>query len=133
MGQISNVSMEFSKTNLSLGPIYAQLVRNNDTAYSAYGGYLSQAGEWDLKVTIKRSNLYDLNYRLSITVNNSADSMHQQHHVDTVETQNPSNEPSIFTPMVISLSVIMAALSTYFCINALNRMQVVQQHLGIRD
>ncbi len=75
IGQVSNVSIEFRKSDLSLGPIFAKLSENNDTAYSVNGGYLSQAGEWDLKVTIKRFNLYDLNYRLSFTVNKSSDSI----------------------------------------------------------
>lgn len=132
MGQVLNISMEFKKTDLSLGPIYANLVRNNNTAYSAYGGYLSQAGEWDVKITTKRSNLYDLNYRVSFTVNKSDESLHQ-HHVDKREVQSASNQPSVFTPMLIGLSIIITALSTYFCINALNRLHVVQQHLGIRD
>ena len=133
IGQVSNVSMELRKTDLSLGPIFAQLARINETAYSAYGGYLSQAGEWDLKVTIKRTNLYDLNYRVSFTVNKSGDSMHQQHNVRTVEIQNASSQQSSFTPMVIGLSAIVAALSTYFCISALKRLKIIQQKLGLEN
>ena len=114
-------------------PIYAQLVKSIDTAYSTYGGQVSQAGEWDLKVTIKRSNLYDLNYRATFTVNKSYDTMNQQHQVDKVETHNPSNQSSTFTPMVIGLSVIIIALLTYFCINALNRLHTIQRHLGLQN
>jgi copper transport protein len=133
IGQVSNVSIEFTKSDLSLGPITAKLLRNNDTAYSVSGGYISQAGEWDLKVTIKRFNLYDLNYRVSFPVNKSSDSIHDQHHVDTVEIADTPNRPSSFTPMVIGLSVIVAALSTYFCINALNRLEIIQQRIGLRN
>lgn len=35
--QISNISMEFKKSDASLGPIFANLVAINDTAYSVYG------------------------------------------------------------------------------------------------
>jgi hypothetical protein len=65
------VFIEFKKGNLSLGPIIANLERTNSTAYSTFGGYLSQAGEWDLKITIQRINSYDLNYRLGVMVNRS--------------------------------------------------------------
>ncbi len=53
--------------------------------------------------------------------------------VDTVEIADTRNRPSSFTPMVIVLSVIVAALSTYFCINALNRLKIVQQRIGLRN
>ncbi|MDW0154666.1 MAG: hypothetical protein QOK68_08685 [Nitrososphaeraceae archaeon] len=42
--QTSDVFIEFKKGNLSLGPIIASLERTNSTAYSTFGGYLSQAG-----------------------------------------------------------------------------------------
>ena len=53
--------------------------------YSTYGGYQSQPGAWGLKVTVQRSNLYDLNHRLSVMLNNSAANLHHQHDVDTVK------------------------------------------------
>jgi hypothetical protein len=47
------VFIEFKKHDLSLGPIIANLERTNTAAYSTFGRYLSQAGEWDLKITIQ--------------------------------------------------------------------------------
>lgn len=131
IGQVSNVSIEFRKSDLSLGPIFAKLSKNNETSYSVNGGYLSQPGQWDLKIIIQRSNLYDLNYRLSFTVSKSSSNMHDQHQVESVQIANIATESSVFTPMVIILSVIVAALSTYFCINSLNRMKIVQKSLGL--
>lgn len=131
IGQVSNVSIEFRKSDLSLGPIFAKLSKNNETSYSVNGGYLSQPGQWDLKVTIQRSNLYDLNYRLSFTVNDSSSTMHDQHNVESVQTANNTTESTVFTPMVIILSVMVAALSTYFCINSLKRLKIVQKSLGL--
>jgi copper transport protein len=131
IGQVSNVSIEFGKSDLSLGPIFAKLSKNNETSYLVNGGYLSQPGQWDLKITIQRSNLYDLNYRLSFTVSKSSSSMHDQHQVESVQIANNTTESTVFTPMVIILSVIVAALSTYFCINSLKRLKIVQESLGL--
>jgi copper transport protein len=131
IGQVSNVSIEFRKSDLSLGPIFAKLSKNNETSYLVNGGYLSQPGQWDLKITIQRSNLYDLNYRLSFTVSKSSSSMHDQHQVESVQIANNTTESTVFTPMVIILSVIVAALSTYFCINSLKRLKIVQESLGL--
>jgi copper transport protein len=135
IGQFSNASIEFRKSDLSLGPIFANLVKNNETSYSVNGGYLSQPGLWDLKVTVKRPNSYDLNYRTSFTVNKSGDRMHEQHHVDSLRVVDDDNRyhRSSFTPMVIGLSVIVAILSTYFCINALKRLKTIQQKLGLNS
>ena len=131
IGQVSNVSIEFRKSDLSLGPIFAKLSKNNETSYSVNGGYLSQPGQWHLKVTIQRSNLYDLNYRLSFTVNKSLYSMHDQHNVEPAQIANNTTQSSAFTPLVIVLSTIVAALSIYFTINSLKRLKIVQKSLGL--
>ena len=131
IGQVSNVSIEFRKSDLSLGPIFAKLPENNETSYSVNAGYLSQPGQWDVKVTIQRSNLYDLNYRLSFTVNKSSSSVHDLHNVEPVQIANTTTQSSLFTPMVIVLSTIVTALSTYFSINSLKRLKIVQKSLGL--
>ena len=112
--QISNFSMEFKKSDASLVPIYVKLVAINDTAYSINGGYLSQAGDWDAKVTIKRFNLYDLNYRVGFTINKTASTgAHTEHDLNTPKLSSNVSEPSSLTPMVIHLSILVAALSTF--------------------
>lgn len=131
IGQVSNVSIEFRKSDVSLGPIFAKLSQKNETSYSVNGGYLSQPGQWDLKVTIQRSSMYDLNYRLSFMVNKSSSSMHDQHQVEPTQIANITVQSSVFTPTVIVLSVIVAALSTYFCVNSVKRLKIVQKSLGL--
>ncbi|HEY7228563.1 MAG TPA: CopD family protein [Nitrososphaeraceae archaeon] len=131
ISQVSNVFIEFKKRDLSLGPIFAKLVKKNDTAYSIEGGYLSRPGEWDVKLTIQRSNMYDLNYRLGLVVNETAVSIHGQHDVDTVKFVDTTKRPVSLTLMVILLSLIVAALSTYFCIKSLKRLRIVQHSLGL--
>jgi copper transport protein len=131
IGEVSNVATEFRKSDLSLGPIFAKLSSNNETSYSVSGGYLSQPGEWDLKVTIQRSNSYDLNYRLSFTVNKSSTNIHDEHNNEPDQIADNTTPPSIFTPMVIVLSAIIAALSTYFCMNSIKRLKIVHRKLGL--
>ena len=96
--------------------------------YSTYGGYLSQPGEWDLKVTVQRSNLYDLNYLLSVMLNNSAANLHHQNDVDTVKIEDKTNKPASMNLMVILLSlVVVVAFSTYFSIKGLKHLRIAQQ------
>ena len=130
VGKVSNVSIEFKKSDLSLGSIFAKLFGINGTSYSVKGGYLSQLGLWDVKITIQRSNLYDLVYRTSFEVNISSN-MHDNHGVEPIQIVNISTRPSIFTPLVIILSALVAALSIFFCINSLKRLKIAQKILGI--
>jgi hypothetical protein len=121
------------KQDLSLGPIFAKLVKKNNTAYSIEGGYLSGPGAWDVKLMIQRSNLYDLNYRVGLVVNESAASINGPYDVDTVNFADTTNKPVNYTLIVILLSLIIAALSTYFCIKSLKRLRTVQQYLEQRN
>jgi hypothetical protein len=130
VGKVSNVSIEFKKSDLSLGPIFAKLSANNETSYSVKGGYLSQPGLWNVKITVQRSDLYDLVYRTSFEVNISSN-MHDNHGVEPIQIENISNRPNIFTPLVIILSAIVAALSIFSCINSLKRLKMGQKILGI--
>ena len=94
---------------------------------------MSGPGAWDLKLTIQRSNLYDVNYRLGLVVNESAPGINGPHGVDTVKFANTANKPVNYTLLVILLSPIIAALSTYFCIKSLKRLRIAQQYLEERN
>lgn len=133
VNKVSNVFIEFKKADLSLDAINAKLERSNDTAYSMFGGYLSQPGEWDLKITVQRSGSYDLNYRLGLIVNNS-DTI-QEHHTlnNTISTDTEtSDRASDFTQIVILLSIFVSVLSGLFCINTLKRLTAIQKELGLQ-
>src|ERR687895_266809 len=65
---ITNVIMQFTNTESNIGPIVANLAKNREGQYSVTGGYLSQPGEWDIKVTAQRSGAYDLNYSFKETI-----------------------------------------------------------------
>lgn len=125
--------IEFKKRDLSLGPIIANLERTNTTAYSRFGGYLSQAGEWDLKITIQRINSYDLNYRLGVMVNGSGTMVeHESNYISMSNNSDPMNVPSDFTNIAILLSIVFAILSGFLYVRGLRRLAITQRNLGLR-
>ena len=65
---ITNVIMQFTNTESNIGPIVAKLAKKGEGQYSVTGGYFSQPGEWDIKVTAQRSGAYDLNYSFKETI-----------------------------------------------------------------
>ncbi len=65
---IRNVIMQFTNTESNIGPIVANLDKKGEGQYTVTGGYLSQPGEWEIKVIVQRSGTYDLNYSFKETV-----------------------------------------------------------------
>ena len=70
ISDVSNVFAQLDKADSNLGPIIIRFTSKN-TSYSANGGYLTQPGEWNVKITVQRINAYDLNYRFSLVLNNT--------------------------------------------------------------
>ena len=131
--KISNVFIEFKKNDLSLGPIIANLERTNVTSYSTFGGYLSQTGEWDLKITIQRINSYDLNYRLGVTVNSSKIiTEHVSNDSSMSENLDPMHVPSDFTNLVILMSIALASLSGLIFTRGLKRLAIIKHDLNLK-
>jgi methionine-rich copper-binding protein CopC len=67
---VKTVFLIFSNRQAELGPISAELAKIGDGVYSGSGGYLSQPGEWEVKVVVQRTNAYDLNRSFSFGVKN---------------------------------------------------------------
>ena len=131
--KISNVFIEFKKNDLSLGPIIANLERTNATTYSTFGGYLSQAGEWDLKITIQRINSYDLNYRLGVTVNSSESiTEHVSNDSSMSENLDPMHVPSDFTNVVILMSIALASLLGLIFTRGLKRLAIIKRDFDLK-
>lgn len=40
-----------------------------EDTYSESGGYLSQPGEWEIRIVVQRTNAYDLNHEFNISIN----------------------------------------------------------------
>jgi methionine-rich copper-binding protein CopC len=64
---IKNVIMQFNHKQAGIGPIVANLHKLANGLYSTEGGYMSQPGEWDIKITVQRDRAYDLNHSFKIT------------------------------------------------------------------
>ena len=75
----------------------------------------------------------DLNYSLSVMLNNNAASLHHQHDIDTVKIEDKKNKPSSLNLMVILLSLVVVAFSTYFSLKALKHLRIAQQGFGLRN
>lgn len=68
LSNINNVIMQFTNQNQNIGPIIANLEKTGDGVYSVTGAYLSQEGEWNVKLTVQRSGHYDLNHSFDISI-----------------------------------------------------------------
>jgi methionine-rich copper-binding protein CopC len=65
---IKNVIMQLNNKQAGIGPIVANLHELENGVYSAEGGYISQPGEWDIKIIVQRDAAYDLNHSFKLTV-----------------------------------------------------------------
>ena len=65
---IKTVFLIFSNKQAGLGPISAELTKTSDGQYSGSGGYLSQPGEWDVKMIVQRNDAYDLNHSFTFDI-----------------------------------------------------------------
>jgi hypothetical protein len=68
INNIKNVIMQFTNQEYNIGPIIANLEKTNNGVYNTTGAYLSQEGQWNIKITIQRTGEYDLNHRFDIVV-----------------------------------------------------------------
>ena len=65
---IRNVILSFTNQDVGIGPIVATLNKTREGKFAAQGNYLSQQGNWDIKVTAQRSGAYDLNHTFELLV-----------------------------------------------------------------
>ncbi|MGH9953354.1 MAG: copper resistance CopC family protein, partial [Nitrososphaeraceae archaeon] len=67
---IKTVFLIFNNDQAGLGPFSAELMKIGEGRYSGSGGYLSQPGEWEVKVTVQRTDAYDLNHSFTFDIEN---------------------------------------------------------------
>lgn len=65
---VKNVIIQFTNLEHNIGPIIANLEKEENGIYSITGAYLSQEGEWNIKITVQRSGEYDLNNSFNVIV-----------------------------------------------------------------
>ena len=69
---IRNVILSFTNKDVGIGPIVATINKTGEGKFAAQGNYLSQPGNWDIKVTAQRSGAYDLNHTFESLVKDPA-------------------------------------------------------------
>jgi nitrogen fixation protein FixH len=67
---IKTVFLIFNNKQAGLGPISAELTKVGEGEYRGSGGYLSQPGNWEVKIVAQRTDTYDLNHSFTINVKN---------------------------------------------------------------
>lgn len=65
---VKNVIMQFTNQDQNIGPIITNLKNADNEVYNITGAYLSQEGQWNIKVTVQRTGQYDLNHSFDIFV-----------------------------------------------------------------
>jgi methionine-rich copper-binding protein CopC len=65
---VKNVIMQFTNQDQNIGPIITNLKNADNGVYNTTGAYLSQEGQWNIKVTVQRTGQYDLNHSFDIFV-----------------------------------------------------------------
>jgi methionine-rich copper-binding protein CopC len=65
---INNIILAFTNPQAGLGPIVATLNKTGEGKFAAQGSYLSQIGNWEIKVIAQRSGGYDLNHTFEAVV-----------------------------------------------------------------
>lgn len=58
---IRNVFLEFNNPDKNLGPIVDTMNKTTVGNYSSTGAFLSQTGNWEVKITVQRIGEYDIN------------------------------------------------------------------------
>jgi methionine-rich copper-binding protein CopC len=62
---IRNVFLEFDNPDKNLGPIVDTMNKTNVGNYSSTGAFLSQTGNWEVKITVQRIGEYDINQQFN--------------------------------------------------------------------
>jgi methionine-rich copper-binding protein CopC len=65
---IRNVFLEFSNPDKNLGPIADTMNKTSIGNYSSTGAFLSQTGNWEVKITVQRIGEYDINQQFNFGI-----------------------------------------------------------------
>ena len=91
-----------------------------------------------MKITIQRTGSYDLNYRLTVTLNSTVASetehMNMNMPMDATLSENQEMPPSksqYFTYLFILLGTVVTTLSFIFYFQAKKSMTAIQKYLGL--
>jgi methionine-rich copper-binding protein CopC len=65
---IRNIFLEFNNPDKNLGPIGDTMNKTNVGNYTSTGAYLSQTGNWEVKITVQRIGEYDINQQFNFAI-----------------------------------------------------------------
>ena len=65
---INNVYLEFNNPTKNIGPIVDVMKEMSPGNYSSTGSFLSQNGDWEIKIILQRTGEYDINQKLDINI-----------------------------------------------------------------
>lgn len=65
---IRDVYLEFKNPIKDLGPIVDTMEKIDSGKYSLVGNYISQNGNWEVKLTVQRMGEYDINHQFNIEI-----------------------------------------------------------------
>ena len=65
---IRNVFLEFNNPEKNLGPIAETMDKTADGIFSKSGSFISQEGNWQIKVTVQRIGEYDINHVFDVAI-----------------------------------------------------------------
>ncbi len=67
---IRNVFLEFNNAEKNLGPIAETMEKIDPGIFSKSGSFISQEGNWQIKVTVQRIGEYDINQAFDVSIKN---------------------------------------------------------------
>lgn len=65
---IRNVFLEFNNPEKNLGPLVETMEKEESGNYSKSGSFISQEGNWQIKITVQRIGEYDINQAFDIAI-----------------------------------------------------------------
>ncbi|MBA3978887.1 MAG: hypothetical protein H0X50_12000, partial [Nitrosopumilus sp.] len=65
---IKDVYLEFSNPAKNLGPIVDTMDKIEAGKYASTGSFMSQEGNWEIKITVQRTGEYDINQTINVNV-----------------------------------------------------------------
>jgi methionine-rich copper-binding protein CopC len=65
---IKNVFLEFNNPDKNIGPLVDTMKQISVGKYSSSGNFISQPGNWEVKVIIQRIGAYDVNQSLNVNI-----------------------------------------------------------------
>ena len=68
VNNINNVYLEFNNPTKNIGPIVDVMNKTSEGNFLSTGSFLSQTGDWEIKIIVQRTGEYDINQKLDVNI-----------------------------------------------------------------